>query len=446
MTQVLEYLNSRSRTIRISPWLSFAFLGLGSESSAAPLQVGEAEPVHIGTTHPYRADNTGSIWRYVVQWPGASYIALHFQTFELASGDYVTISDPEGVRAVQYTHKGKEDLGNFWATHIPGDTAIVELHGLDGNAAFGFVIDQVAHGYPADELSSSLRTGEGSKAICGSDDSDWAQCFLENNSDVYWHARAVARLLINGTVTCTGWLVGDEGHLMTNNHCISNATDALNTDYEFRAEGTCTTDCSSSMACPGDVVTSEATLVRTSDECDLDYTLVKLSVNPTSTYGFLTVSRIGALEDQDIYIAGHPAGWGKRISLLSTHPADPEGVCTVYSLDQQRCDPSGNCGGDLSGPLEVGYMCDTQAGSSGSPVLRRGDNVVVALHHCADCPNRGEQIQAIIDDLGPDLPLSAFLPRFRLEVPALTSVGLAVLSGAILASGFLLLHLKRRLT
>ena len=42
----------------------------------------------------------------------------------------------------------------------------------------------------------------------------------------YVRAKAVARLLIGGTSACTGWLIGSEGHLLTNEHCIHNASDA----------------------------------------------------------------------------------------------------------------------------------------------------------------------------------------------------------------------------
>ncbi len=52
----------------------------------------------------------------------------------------------------------------------------------------------------------------------------------------------------------------------------------------------------------------------------------------------------------------------------------------------------------------MGYYCDTQGGSSGSPVLGYSDHLVVALHHCAYCPNRGVPIEAVISDLGGNVP------------------------------------------
>ncbi|MCP5103524.1 MAG: PKD domain-containing protein [bacterium] len=55
----------------------------------------------------------------------------------------------------------------------------------------------------------------------------------------------------------------------------------------------------------------------------------------------------------------------------------------------------------------MGYYADTAGGSSGSPVLGYSDNLVVALHHCANCPNRGVPIPSIISDLGGNIPNDA---------------------------------------
>jgi subtilisin-like proprotein convertase family protein len=128
---------------------------------------------------------------------------------------------------------------------------------------------------------------------------------------------------------------------------------------------------------------------------DLDYTLIQAPAGeePASTYGWLLFDDRLPDIDEAIYIVGHP-GWGpKQISLYSSHPEDqdnPDGFCEVFSLDEPAC-----LGGTVP---EIGYYCDTQGGgSSGSPVLSRATDKVVALHHCADCPNRGVRIQNIWD-------------------------------------------------
>jgi hypothetical protein len=260
---------------------------------------------------------------------------------------------------------------------------------------YGYRIDKYARGYTAQEPGTN---GLQAEALCGGDDSGWARCYESSEPQIYHHSRAVARLLINGSSACTGWLVGNQGHLLTNNHCIATDTDARNTTYEFMAEGaTCATSCATWGACPGTVVATSATLVKT--DAPRDYTLVQLPTNPTSTHGFLQLRATGAVVDERIYVPQHPAAYGKKIAVTSSATADASGYAEVYSLTELAC--------QSGGPSDVGYYADTQGGSSGSPVIGYADHQVVSLHHCANCPNRGVPIQEIITHLGSSLPACA---------------------------------------
>lgn len=328
-------------------------------------------------------------WQREIQDAGASYIAVHFSHFDLPEGATLVLRSPDASRVLYYTGAGKADLGpteGFWGTYIPGDTAVLELYTTVGISTGAVTIDRYAKGFPAPERGIVTR------AICGSDDSDWAQCYTGSEPDIYDHSRAVARLLINGSSACTGWLVGDAGHLLTNNHCVGNSSSAANTDYEFMAEGSCATNCSSWFACPGTVI-SGASFVQT--DSALDYTLVQLPVNASLTYGYLQMRSAGAGVGERIYIPGHPAAWGKKIAVTSGDPSDSSGFCQVQSLNAPPC--SGGSG-------DTGYYCDTQGGSSGSPVIAYSDHAVVSLHHCANCPNRGVPIEDVISDLGSNVP------------------------------------------
>jgi PKD repeat protein len=378
---------------------------VSSTPLTAKVKVGELVMEKSQSMHPY--SGSGVVWEKTYTWPDAGYIALHFSEFDLAPGDYVEVSSPDGNIVYAYKDKGKwvkekgdanaKQISSFWATHIPGDTAVVRLVSNNKKGGFGFVVDKWARGLDKNYIEAVMagldeEAEANFESICSVDDKEWAKCY--EGTEMYNKARAVCRLLIGGTSACTGWLLGSEGHIVTNNHCISTQTDAGNTDYEFMAEGaTCGTSCASWGACPGIVEASAGTLIKTNSA--LDYTLILLPTNITSTYGYMQLRDELPTIGERIYIPQHPSAWGKQLAVLS----DTDGpYAKVYSTNEAPCS---------GGPGDIGYYADTAGGSSGSPVLAFDDNLVVALHHCAACPNRGVPIPSIISDMGGDLPANA---------------------------------------
>ena len=390
----------------------FLFFTMSTTCIFSKIQVGEEVIEAYETPHPYTGK--GLVWEQEFYWPDAGYIAVHFSNFDLAKGDYVEISSPDGRFRYLFKEKGKdvlvgkerkqEQISEFWATHIPGDTAIVRLISSHNKRnSYGFIIDKWARGYARGYIEAVLEDLEADaiiEAICSADNKEWAKCY--EGTTIYNKARAVCRLLIGGTSACTGWLLGSEGHIITNNHCISTQSGASDTDYEFMAEGaTCATSCASWGACPGTVAASSGTLIKTSST--LDYTLILLPTNVTSTYGYLQLRNTLPTVGERIYIPQHPHAWGKQLAVNSD--ADG-GYAKVYSTNQTPC---------MGGPGDIGYYADTDNGSSGSPVLAYSDHLVVALHHCGVCPNRGVPIPSIITDLGTSLPANA-IPSAPLSV------------------------------
>lgn len=372
-----------------------------SASLGARVKVGESVKEKFETTHPYSAVR-GIVWEREFHWPGAGYIAIHFSRFNLAPGDYVEISSPDGQYVYTYKEKGKKVrngktfISTFWASHIPADTAMVRLYSKNRNPGWGFVIDQWAHGYEPGYIQALISGYQEEttsiESICSSDDKEWAQCYQD--TPIYDKSKTVTRLLIGGVSACTGWLVGSEGHIITNNHCISTQSDADNTDYEFMAEGTqCNSNCATPGGCPGVVEASSGTLVKTN--ASLDYTLIRLPTNLTGKYGYLQLRNSLPTIGERIYIPQHPNAWGKQIAVTSDVDG---GYCQVYSTNETPCN---------GGPGDIGYYADTAAGSSGSPLIAYQDHLVIALHHCANCPNRGVPIYAIISDLAGNLPVNA---------------------------------------
>lgn len=385
----------------------------------AAVQVGEPVMERSGTSHPYFGK--GVLYQETFNYPGAGYVSIHFSKFDLAPGDYVEISSPDGRFMYTYRGKGKEVRGgaavisNFWATHIPGDTAVVKLYSHGRGSGYGFEIDQWVRGYEREVINQLISTIEEDmetdiEALCSGDDKEWAKCY--EGATIYDKSRAVCRLLMNGSSACTGWLIGSEGHVMTNNHCIGSQSTADNTDYEFMAEGaTCNTDCSAWFACPGTVEATSGTLVQT--DSALDYTLVLLPTNLSGTYGYLQMRDTLPSVGERIYIPQHASAYGKLIAVNSDVDG---GYAVVYSTNEPPC---------TGGPGDIGYYADTAGGSSGSPVLGYSDHAVVSLHHCANCPNRGVPIPSIISDLGSNVPNDAVVGGSGGEDPPAAPSGLS---------------------
>lgn len=392
-------------------WLQAAFAKPIATPAAAPTKCVKPKlltdaqgRIKVGTEVALTAQSTAYgatkagmnlAWRQEINHPGATYIAPHFKRFNLPAGAAVVVRSPDSSRLRTYTGQGKRrfpDREGFWGMHIPGEKAVVEVWSRNPVGKGAVQLDGYARGYSAAEMGGQPNLGQ-PESLCGPDDSRNAQCYT---GDIYNKGKAVARLLIGGTSACTGWLVGSEGHLITNNHCISTSSSAGNTDYEFMAEGSCATNCKSWGACPGTVAADTGTLVQT--DAPLDYTLIKLPTNVSTTYGYLQMRTSAPVVDERIYIPGHPAAWGKHIAVVSTAATDPSGFCEVNSLNESPCS---------GGPGDIGYTCDTQGGSSGSPVLANADHAVVSLHHCGGCNNTGVPVTAVISDLGSNLPANA---------------------------------------
>jgi len=240
-------------------------------------------PLIVGNSHPIRVSNNGPSdippvstligTMFTITHPGATYIALHFSDMSLVPDSSLEISNASGEQSYILRGRGKMDAGAFWAQHIKGDTVLLHLISREQQAG-NFTIDEYATGFV--ELTES---------ICGTKDLKNAVCFATSHATEYATSKAVARLLIGGTSLCTGWLASSANHLITNEHCISDATAALNTDYEFMAEASscALTNC---QLCHKGQIFSGATFIK--DSPSLDYALVQINTgNPAATYGFL---------------------------------------------------------------------------------------------------------------------------------------------------------------
>jgi len=322
----------------------------------------------------------------------SSYVKLYFENFDLAPGDYLEITGANIGESIIYGGLGKiidqsgNMISNFWSRVMLDDKVTVKLYSSgDVGTHKGFEITKVAYGYSQEKIQKQLMASASQRAICSSDDKESIACY--DGTEMFEKAKAVCRLLIGGSSLCTGWLLGSEGNLMTNNHCIGNSSDALNTDFMFNYQYS---NCSETSNATTDVVASSATFIKTSSS--LDYTLVQLPVNPTGTYGYLSLSSSIPSAGDRIYIPQHPGGRRKEISVTTDSGGTAAGFSSVFDTS-------------LSNTQSVRYLADTEGGSSGSPVIDYNSNLVIAIHNTGGCPNGSYgRCDELISSIGSDMP------------------------------------------
>jgi len=341
--------------------LAMIFIAFGSQGVFAEELIGETASINLNTTHPYRARSVGeTVASFKVSREGATFIIIHFTNFSLNDGDYVTIRDAEGIlrQVITNANPGKTD---FWAFAVDGDTAYVDLVSrTTGVQAYGFDIDQ--HGYGL--------TGLWVQSICGSDDKVDIECV--SGTTQYERSRSVGRMYYQkGTLwyLCTGSLVSEENHFLSNEHCVNSQAivDTLQVRFNYQY-----TTCGGSTVAAYDTYYGDAFLVS---HFDYDCSLMTLSGNPQATYGNLDLDPRDMVLNETIYIAQHPGG--RPMEYDSNIVNDP--VANGRTTDS-----------------DFGYHVDTEGGSSGSPVLSMSDHKVVGLHHWGLCTATDGQNQGVL--------------------------------------------------
>ncbi len=357
----------------------------------APLKVGELEPAALATAHPYPAGVGGNAQQWIVSYPDATYIRVHFSRFDLAPGDYVEISDPSGLAVHTFDGRGPHGNGQFWASTIAGETAVITLQAASGGG-FGFEIDSFGRGtqsvFGADDPGlpapdPGLPGGDPAPdSVCGVNNWRDVECYNGSQHDAqYQKSAAAVKLLIGCCSACTGFKVSDSGQFMTNNHCTSSQSGVQSTEllmnYKLSGCG------SGSSGNTGSVFGQD--LVATA--YTLDYTLMTTTGN-SDALPCLTLAPRQANNGDQIFIAHHPSGGVKKMSIDSD--LNSGNVCRVDNNAVYGRGPAS----------DIGYYCDTTNGSSGSPVLDYNTLEVIALHHFGGCLNSGGRSDLILGEIG----------------------------------------------
>jgi V8-like Glu-specific endopeptidase len=169
---------------------------------------------------------------------------------------------------------------------------------------------------------------------------------------------------------CTGFLVTPR-LLLTNEHCLRTQSEARSAEADFDFD---------SDAAPPQTIRVKS-LVRASFE--LDYALVELRKTTTGRTP-LTLAAVSYMPKPEMVIVQHPSGKVKHASIVD---------CLADRND---------VAGTTESHTDFTHRCDTEGGSSGSPVHHLASGHVVGLHHFGvpeDEPNGRNQAVKITDVL-----------------------------------------------
>ncbi|GAA2528478.1 serine protease [Pilimelia columellifera] len=337
--------------------------------------------------------------RTVISYPGAAYVKVHVNAMKLAAGDRLVVSDPAGRERHVYTADPSRSARpssdssatfhrtqGFGAMSIDGDTAVVTIEKTSRASARS--LDRAGHGVRIDRvwrgLTDAERLADQTRAVCGRDARQDAICYAQSHPTHYARSKATAKIIMNGSGSCTAWRVGNTNRMLTNNHCIKAANAVRTTEVQFGYD--CATCGRNDPVTPTKV--SGAEFFKTN--ATLDYTLFSMDrFEAVTSFGTIYLDPRIPVAGEEIYIPGHGDGKPKRISIVE-EPGAPQ-TCTVYKVSGNR----------------TSYNCDTSGGNSGSPVLSATSHKAISLHNTGRCPNDNgsnridkiyPEIQSMIDN------------------------------------------------
>lgn len=365
-------------------------------ASAAPDKVEAGKVIDFAGSLPARMANG---WSEIYSFPGAKFLRLHLQGFNLQDGDRLVISAPDGSQATEYSGRGANGNGDFWSFAVLGDAVRLSLLAPSGRE-YTLKIREV--GYGTVDLSQALPAPT-PEVVCGDDGREDIACHL-NETVVNATQLPVARLLFTVKKVqylCTGELIrgANANTLITNAHCIDSQTVVSTLEarfnYQYTTCGGTTLATTTSFAGGTWLKTNAERYNARKPGTGLDYTLLTLQGTPEAIFGELIPTTLTAPVGTTINFIQHPAGLPKKIGYWED--SNQEVRCHIDTINMTY--------GSSKPNSQTGYACDSEGGSSGSAITRASDGKVVALHHyggvsTAPCLNSGTHMSLICQDAG----------------------------------------------
>lgn len=363
----------------LSAWANADFDGVGFEPPVLSQTINETQVL---------STDSGAISTSLV-YSEAGFLKVRLQSVELKGDDALIVSDAYGNEVQRLTAVNNSSQAQ-WLFSVLGNQVSLSLNGQTPGTQV--IIDRTERGFSEAEMAAREPREE---SICGSDDKQEIACFQRSNRRIFNKSKAVARLIFpcstsgsGGLCTCTAWRVNPKNNtMMTNNHCISASAQIPASEVIFNYQNS---------SCNGNDANNNRVIVSVDEILVTDYTtdMTLFTINNPSSvesFGALTLDNRSPVAGENIYIPQHPGGRDKELGFISDQDG---GKCVV---NQAQVNGRG-VGTDLS------YYCDTEGGSSGSPVLASNpSHQVIGLHHFGGCTNQGVRVSAFYSLVEPYL-------------------------------------------
>lgn len=387
---------------------SFVALLFPAASGLATNPLDRPERKVVGTSEVWKVvpDLTDSVpvaggraWTHELSRDGATFLKPHFVGVNLRAGDTIVVRSRTGHIVDEIHGRGPKNMGSFWGLSSMGDQLHLEFHFNHDYATPPFKIDQVIVGIE-DLFTSEPNTTE---SICSPPDFEDVVCYESDPGKWANVMASVGVMSVGGNpatgLWCSGSNISPNNYLLTNDHCVTSQAECNGTEFVFKyynqnCGGGPTTPDWQSFRC--DTLVAESPyVVCEATQTSLDYSLSSVIGDPAATFGYVRPDPIPITDGEAIYIIQHPDGRPHEITHGDGANVDADGFNLRYY-----------------------DTLDTEGGSSGSPIYRDSDDLLIGLHHCGGCStpgtgNRGmlmsdiyPQIQQFLCsatlDLGPD--------------------------------------------
>lgn len=309
----------------------------------------------------------------VISSPGATFMALYFDLYDLREGDSLFVYNDAGFCIGAFTQDNRQPDGTFWTQTLPGDRVTVECHG-QGRVH----INRVLHGYkPFNGYNPDSKERMGSSGDCNIN----VICPL---ADPYRdQVRSVVCLVLateKGGFFCSGALVNNTAqdktpYVLCAYHCQDLPDPLVGITFFFNYQ---TTSCEDNFQGPNDqtVIGAEIVAKETADGGS-DMLLLRLQNPIPDDYepyyaGWDRSAEVPSIQGN--FALHHPAGDFKKVSI-------PYSVrmCLIDFIINKHDGTYYTADGRKFLRVEWANQGIIEGGSSGSPLFNKDKRIVGQL-------------------------------------------------------------------